>query len=297
MLIFRILNFITSHPLSRGKRIASVKKFLFWQITVRLSSEKRVFDWVDDSRLIVRRSEAGVTGNYYVGLMEYEDMGFLLHFIGSGDTFVDVGANAGIFTILASKVVGAQSYAFEPILDTFERLKDQVYLNRINDNVITLNKGVGSESGQLNFTNDSDATNKVCSKAGANTSYVEVTTLDKELDLDRHYVIKIDVEGFELEVLKGAKNLLDSGVVKAIIIELNGNGRTFGHTDEEIDEYIRSFGLVGIGYDPKTRKVTEISGYNTNRNNTIYVRNVEATIEKCSAAPKHTIHAAFGAII
>ena len=71
----------------------------------------------------------GATGNIYAGLHEFNDMAFCLHLLRSGDLFVDVGANIGSYTVLASKVAGANSITLEPVPQTFERLKRNVNIN------------------------------------------------------------------------------------------------------------------------------------------------------------------------
>ncbi len=71
----------------------------------------------------------GATGNFYTGLHEFEDMSFVLHALRSTDVFVDVGANIGSYTVLAAAVVGAQCIAFEPILETYGHLLQNVNLD------------------------------------------------------------------------------------------------------------------------------------------------------------------------
>ena len=65
-------------------------------------NRKIIVPWVGDSRFITGSGETGLTGNIYVGFHEYEEMLFLLHALQPTDTFVDVGANVGEYTILAS---------------------------------------------------------------------------------------------------------------------------------------------------------------------------------------------------
>ena len=77
--------------------------------------------------------------------MEHEDMLFLLHALKPNETFIDVGANIGAFTILASKVVKSHSISFEPLPETAERLKDQIHINRIEALVNIKNMGVGNK--------------------------------------------------------------------------------------------------------------------------------------------------------
>ncbi len=63
---------------------------------------------------------------------------------------------------------------------------------------------------------------------------VKVSTLDKELDKKNQYFLKIDVEGFEYNVIEGASAVLSNNNVSAIIIELNGSGEELGHSNEDI---------------------------------------------------------------
>jgi hypothetical protein len=74
----------------------------------------------------------GATGNIYTGLHEFTDMAFCLHLLRVGDLFVDVGANIGSYTVLSSKVVGANSLAIEPVPTTYKRLRRNININDIS---------------------------------------------------------------------------------------------------------------------------------------------------------------------
>jgi hypothetical protein len=95
-------------------------------------------------------------------------------------------------------------------------------------------------------------------------------------------------------VLEGASRTLASGHVSAVIIELNGSGKEFGHSNKEIHEKLLGFGFTPIAYAPKTRTLIKLDGYNTGNLNTIYVRDVDLIAERCKSAPKHVVHTAFG---
>jgi len=255
---------------------------------------KVLVSWVDDAQLVVGLGDTGLTGNLYAGLMEYEDMAFLMHALQPDETFVDVGANAGAYTILASKAVGARTVAFEPLPATVEKLRDQIAINRIEGMVDIRTMGVGEKNETLFFTNDKDTVNKVSlAGEGPNTTATEVTTLDEALSGEPCF-IKIDVEGFEFAVLKGAQLTLSAGSVCAIIIELNGSGEAFGHGDDEIHRTLLGHGFAPVAYIPATRTLTALSGPNTGSVNTIYVRDMDLMARRCKSAPKRVIHTAFG---
>ena len=293
--LFRTSKFIVKHPLNLNYKVEALLKFFKWQLSTRLLRMKVIIPWVDDCRFVAGVGETGLTGNIYAGFTEYQDMSFLLHALQPTEVFVDVGANIGAYTILASKVLKAKSISFEPLPETVERLKDQIHINRIQNMVEIKNMGVGDKIGPLFFTNTNDTINKVSVIGEAkNTTRVDVVTLDGQLNTDVQYFLKIDVEGFEYNVLEGASRLLSSDQISAIIIELNGSGEEFGHSNEEIHNKLISFEFIPVSYDPISRHIRTIDSYNRDCGNTIYVKNLKAISDRCKLAPKRTIHTAFG---
>ena len=85
-----------------------------------------------------------------------------------------------------------------------------------------------------------------------NTSVVkvDVSKLDDILDDKFPTVIKIDVEGYELQVLNGAKRILDNPSLIAVIIELNGVGKRYGVDDNEIHQLLLSKNFETFKYNP-----------------------------------------------
>ena len=70
----------------------------------------------------------GATGNIYAGLHEFADMAFTLHFLRPDDLFMDVGANVGSYTLLASGVCKARTISFEPYPETMAALRRNIDL-------------------------------------------------------------------------------------------------------------------------------------------------------------------------
>jgi hypothetical protein len=126
----RTLRIILGHPLSGRQPVRSVARYLAWQIGARIVSPQ-TRAWSGGSRLMVERGMTGATGNIYCGLHEFADMGFLLHLLQADDLFLDIGANVGSYTVLASAVRGARTIAFEPDLTSCARLSRNVSANRI----------------------------------------------------------------------------------------------------------------------------------------------------------------------
>jgi hypothetical protein len=106
--ILPTLRFIASHPLGSRRPLSAYWRYARWQVESRLCAEVE-FNWIEGAKLIARNGMTGATGNIYCGLHEFTDMAFLLHLLRPDDLFVDVGANIGSYTVLASAVCGART--------------------------------------------------------------------------------------------------------------------------------------------------------------------------------------------
>jgi FkbM family methyltransferase len=293
MPLFSTLKFITEHPLNRDHKLNSILRFAKWQLQSRLDQRAIVWDWVNGARFLAKSGETGLTGNIYTGLHEFQDMGFLLHVLRDNDFFVDVGANSGSYTILACAAIGARGVAFEPVPSTYQRLLANMQLNDLNERVLCVNKGVGASETSIVFTNDSDTMNRViaANEISDNTVSVDVTTLDTCLRSDSPSLIKIDVEGYETQVLEGAEETLQQPSLHSVIMELNGSGKHYGYDESRILEQMFDYGFKTYSYNPLERKLVSLQGKNLNSGNTLFIRDKALVEERLRTAPKVSINA------
>jgi FkbM family methyltransferase len=249
--LFNIIRLILSHPLAKKNKVEALKRFFYYQISKLFNPYPIVYAFTDKSKLIVEKGMTGATGNIYCGLHEFEDMAFLLHFLRPGDLFVDVGANVGSYTVLASGHVGSNTISIEPVPSTFKRLQNNLTINYLGALVKTHNLGIGSKQGTLKFTSNLDTVNHVATDStGTDVIEVKVEALDNLLDGFHPSLIKIDVEGFETEVLRGASEVLNDDTLKAIIIELNGSGKKYGFSDQDVHSFLLSKNFSAYKYNP-----------------------------------------------
>ena len=177
--LLTVIKFIIEHPLNKHNKLKSLIRFINWQFLSRVLLKKKFFKWIDDSILVAYPGETSITGNLYTGLLELNDMGFLLHFLDKKDVFVDVGANSGAYTVLASKVVGSKSISIEPIKKSSKRIEEHLKVNNIEHLVDLHNCGIGKEEGELFFTNNNDSTNHVVYEdCDEHTSLCKIKTLN-----------------------------------------------------------------------------------------------------------------------
>ena len=276
MRAFKILERITKHPLNQQNKTQAVGRFLRWQLASRLIPGELVIRWINDSRLIVRSGDAGLTGNIYCGLHEFQDMGFLLHALRKKDLFVDIGANLGSYTVLAGAVVGARVIPIEPIPQTFVRLCDNIRINNLSENVTAFNVALGKEKGKLRFSKNLDTVNHVLINEADDIEFIEVPvrTLDSILEGTVPWLIKIDVEGFESPVLSGAHGVLESEDLCAVILELNGSGKRYGYVDSDIVKLMADYKFCPYEYDPFKRTLSEIPNKTEFRGNALFIKNI-----------------------
>lgn len=292
MSLLNTIRFVTDHPLNRKHRIRSLIRFATWQVGSRLVPGAIVYDWVNGSKFLVKTGETGLTGNIYAGLHEFHDMAFLLHVLRGEDLFVDVGANVGSYTILACSAVGARGVAFEPVPTTYKRLIENMRLNRLDERVRCINKGVGARQGSIAFTADSNAINHALApeEQCGNTVTVEITSLDIALHDDFPALIKIDVEGYETLVLEGALETLKKQALLAVIMELNGNCTRYGFDESRILELMFENGFRTYSYNPLNRTLSSLESKNLSSGNTLFIRNKVAVEERLRSSATISVH-------
>ena len=155
-----------------------------------------------------------------------------------GDTVIDVGAHVGLLSILGRLAVGATGrvYAFEPMPDTFQRLRDNIAFNGF-ENVyalpLALDEQPGSAVFHINPANEGESS--LLAQQGCIPHPVEVATLDAlftgELEA-RPRLLKLDVEGVELRVLRGGTHFFAEHAPDLVFCEVNSGALAAGGTSE-----------------------------------------------------------------
>jgi len=185
---------------------------------------------------------------YQTGTYEKGILSLLSEFLKLGDVFIDVGANIGLMSIYASKLVGEFGcvIAFEAHPETNKILEYNFKLNKI-ENYLNQGFALGSSALQTviydNWQINRGGASLVINTKDSKSYPVEVHTLDCAIGSENiaPKVIKIDVEGFELEVLKGAKETIIK-YQPILIIELSSQ-RDNNYEINELMDYLDGFGI------------------------------------------------------
>src|SRR5262245_60552134 len=165
-------------------------------------------------RIVVSPRARGVSDKY-----ELDVWRAVMAELRPGDTFVDVGAFMGLYTIAVGlRLRGSgRVVAFEPDNDNFSLLQEHVKLNGLEGAVELRRAGVSNKDGRSYFVGNGSESHLV-SPGGKGTSSIDVITLDSALKGERIDVLKIDVEGYEKMVLAGAHNVLHTSTSKPRVI-------------------------------------------------------------------------------
>jgi FkbM family methyltransferase len=127
-----------------------------------------------------------------------------------GDIVLDIGANVGTHTLYFAGVCGANVHAFEPVEATFSLLSENVRINGLTQNVVLRQVAVGAQNSAA-LVADQPANNSGAARLSVDPSGpIRVVPIDGLIDeLARVALIKIDVEGMELDVLRGCRQLIE----------------------------------------------------------------------------------------
>jgi FkbM family methyltransferase len=273
--IANLAHLLSSHPLTRGARWKAWMRFGSWQIRSRLQHEL-ILPWIEGQRLVLRRGMTGGTGNIYTGLHEFCDMMLLLHFLREGDLFLDVGANVGSFTVLASGVRKATTWAFEPDPTTIRGLRRNIEINGIQDRVIVHELALGRSNGLIPFTVGLDTMNRLARSDEVSIRKVSVRKLDCLIGARQPIMVKIDVEGLEESVVQGARELISGTSIKIIEVET---------VVPETEAFLQSAGFGRAYYDPFHRALATHPFAGLASSNAVFVRDWESVCKRLTSAP------------
>ena len=198
---------------------------------------------------------------------EYEkEFGASDKLLSAGNIVVDVGANVGINSTYYSRLVGSEGvvHSIEPVSATAHQLRTTLGLNSV-DNVTVHQIALGGEENKVTIFSH-DQAHSAWSSLGlssfkgvtAKPQQVNMKTLDgfcSALDLGQIDFLKIDVEGYEIEVLRGGAELLNKGRVGVVQFEVSPDVcALLGREPNEILVFLNSFGYEVYQFDGATEK-------------------------------------------
>lgn len=188
-----------------------------------------------DLRFRVRYDEDGSLQDLFFHQYEEPSLAAILEAVlKPGGVFFDVGANIGVYSGWAARIVGptGRVYAFEPVPSTRQYLQEFLEMNNL-ENVSVVPSAVGRGTGSIHLYCRPGASGlaSAVKTSAPDIQEIEVslTSLDEHASLAKTRVpqlLKIDVEGYEFEVLRGARQILCASHPPAVIFETEADHHT-----------------------------------------------------------------------
>lgn len=220
-----VFRYVWEHPANSGQRLRALLRAARYQARVRLLRRRVVARLGERSLLWVDPHRTAASMVLYANPPDLPEMLVWRRALRCGDLFVDVGANVGTYTLWAAEQ-GAEVIALEPAADTFGLLQENIALNGYV--VTALRAAAGDHCGNARFTAGLDAGNCLAPDGPVTTKLVTVDSLIGDRQVTG---MKVDVEGFEIDVLRGAVRALADRRIDLIQIEWNQASRFAMGTD------------------------------------------------------------------
>lgn len=218
-----------------------------------------------------------LSSHIYCGAFEWEEREWLLSELKSTDVFYDIGANIGLFTLLAAEHCRTV-VAFEPTSDTFSVLSNNVELNNSPENIRLIHAAASDKDGTQDIfvlTNGKDAWNSMAVKPEAGEYRVDqITTVNVDAMVERGRIppptmIKIDVEGWELHVLQGLEETIAKHRPTMLIEFTASNLKAAGTSNDDLRKHIQSKNYDLFTYDPRYKKLNPVSDFSFEHKNLV----------------------------
>lgn len=208
-------------------------------------------------RLRLNTSDWSERRAYFSGSIYQDDLERLIAAIARpGDHFVDVGANIGLISLLAAHLVGREGrvYSFEANPSVFARLKEHVTLNALAERVVLHNVALGAETRQGFLSVDANHAGSgtlTKTEGGAAVEIRRGDVLLPKFDARAPVIVKIDVEGYDLQALRGLISTI-ADADAAIIIEVTEKLLArIGDTSSGIYDLLRQHGFRGFSFSAR----------------------------------------------
>ena len=245
-----VVRYVWEHPSNAGHRPRALLRMAGYQLRARLLRRRAIARLGKRSRLWVDLHRTSAAKVMYANPPDMPEMQVWRQALRDGGLFLDVGANVGTYTIWAAEC-GAEVIALEPAADTFGLLLENIALNDYQ--VRAIQAAAGPYCGTARLTAGLDSVNRLDPDGPVETGLVTIDSLIG----DRHVVgMKVDVEGFEIDVLRGCTRALSEHRIGLIQLEWNQTSQLVLGTDRRpVADLLQQHGYQLFRPDPQGRLV------------------------------------------
>lgn len=270
-------------PYNKGRKLFAFYRFYVWMYVqvFKLTNYKYAI-WGDRKIYLSYHSLQcmWLMHNYWV---DWEEYNLIKDILRPDDICFDVGANIGLYTLWMSRFnLSGAVHSFEPDENNHNSFQRNIQLNDLEDRVQINRLGIADRTGTLYLTKNIDVENHLTTEKSPDAVEISIITLDDYCEQNSIVTIrylKIDIEGFELTALSGAKDLLSRGAIDMIQLEINSSLSNSGASEDELVSYLNSFGYHLASYNVSEKKLEKIN-YERKRENYFAVRSIDLLNEQ-----------------
>jgi FkbM family methyltransferase len=245
----QVLRQVWDAPGNRGHRAAAVLRAFRWFMRCRTGNPEPVNHPVFAGRWIFPCYTDSIIAKHVMYRTEWYDwdlMHFMQSYLRATDSYLDVGANIGLHTLMAARMIREGSITVvEPNPANLLRLKHCLKLNRLENEVQVLPIAASDHRGTMRLVGD-DVFSRV--DDGAAGVEVRVERLDDLLPMETIHFAKLDVEGAEWQVLSGLERHIEKEMLPVIALELIGHAKVYGLEEEDMLAWLRDRGYRMANY-------------------------------------------------
>lgn len=264
----KIINLLNKYKLFREPHLKDNIDYK-WQRLFSNNAQKYLHTLTDNLRIYLYKDSV-LSKLIFEGFEKDEEM-FINRHLSPGDVVFDIGANVGIHTLIAAAALGSSGhvYSFEPTPTTFDRLTENIMLNKLGATVSIYQAGLSDKTGTLTLNiagGGQDAWNSFAQNkrdTASSNVQVKVITFDdfvaeNKIEIQKIALIKIDVEGWEVNVLSGMAKLFERANFDAdFLIEFTEeNMFNAGSCCTELYNFMADKGYKWYSYNAETNQLT-----------------------------------------
>jgi FkbM family methyltransferase len=220
-----VFRFVWDHPSNAGHRPRALLRLAGYQFRARVLRRRAIARLGERSQIWVDLHRTPASKVVYANPPDMPEVEVWRQALRGSGLFFDIGANVGTYTIWAAEC-GAEVIALEPAADTFGLLLENVALNGYR--VQAIQAGASARFGTARFTAGRDSGNHLDPNGPVEAKLV---TIDSLIGERRVVGMKVDVEGFEIDVLQGCTRALSERRIGLIQLEWNAQSQRVVATD------------------------------------------------------------------
>jgi FkbM family methyltransferase len=234
-----VVKYVWAHPANESRRIRALLRAARFQMAGRLWGGRTLAALGDNSYIWAYLHRTSASKVVYGNPPDYPEMVAWRQVLQPGDLFLDIGANVGSYAIWAAEM-GAEVIALEPAPDTYGLLLENVALNGYP--VRAIQAAAGARAGVARFTSGRDSVNRFDQQGSGLT---DVVTIDSLIGERAVAGMKVDVEGFEIQVLQGCERALSEGRIRLLQLEWNTASLAAVGSDRSlVADYLARYGYT-----------------------------------------------------